>query len=156
MERIGRLEPEWDTREGRMLAGGRLVVTVTSKLTQRHVTLRFRCTRKEGDHWPTVPFAEATHVYIEDYDGEDVATYYPEQGNLWWAPGATSAARWTVVNLLRCLTGYPSLRAVAHIDVALECGRCGNELTHPESIERGYGPVCWGEATRGRSVSVAA
>jgi len=24
-----------------------------------------------------------------------------------------------------------------------ECGRCGRELTKPESIERGIGPVCW-------------
>lgn len=26
------------------------------------------------------------------------------------------------------------------------CGRCGRELTTPESIERGLGPVCAGEA----------
>jgi hypothetical protein len=23
------------------------------------------------------------------------------------------------------------------------CGRCGRELTHPESIDRGIGPDCW-------------
>lgn len=140
-----------------MLAGGRLVVTVTSKATHRHVTLRLRCTVKDGHHWPTVPYDEATHVYIEDYDGADVATYYPQTGQVWWASGATAAARWTVTHLLRYLSGaYPALRAVAYIDVADECGRCGQELTDPQSLERGYGPTCWGEATRSRSVALAA
>lgn len=141
-----------------MLAGGRLVVTVTSKATQRHVTLRMRCTRKdEAGRWPTVPFAEATHVYIEDYDSAEVAVYHPTDGTLMWARGATSAAQWTVVHLLRYLAGKAmSLRALAYIDVAALCGRCGEELTDPESIERGYGPVCWGEATRARPVAAVA
>lgn len=25
------------------------------------------------------------------------------------------------------------------------CGRCGRQLTHPESIDRGIGPECWGK-----------
>lgn len=25
-----------------------------------------------------------------------------------------------------------------------KCQKCGRKLTDPESIERGYGPECWG------------
>lgn len=157
MEAIGTHIPEFDTREGRMLAGGRLVVTVTSKATHRHVTLRLRATRKDGEEWPTVPFDEATHVYVEAYDDAHVATYYPESGLVWWARAATPAAKWTLVNLLRYLAGSSdSLKAVALIDAADECGRCGSELTHPHSIERGFGEVCWGEVARGRPVRALA
>jgi hypothetical protein len=157
MERIGKLEPEWDTRAGRMLAGGRLVATVTSKQTQRHVTLRFRCTAKVGGHWPTMPFAEATHVFIENYDGATVGSYSPATGMVRWDAAATPAAKWTVRALLRYLAGgYALLEALAYIDVASLCGRCGEELTDPESIERGFGPVCWGEATRAMPVPTVA
>lgn len=157
VEQIGRFEPDWDTREGAMLSAGRLTVTVTSKATQRHVTLKFRSTRRDGDEWPTVPFAEASHVYVEEYDGALVGVYRPYAGSMTWAPGATKEARWTVTHLLRYLHGgFPALRAVAYIDAAAFCGRCGDELTHPESIERGFGPVCWGEATRGRAVTAVA
>lgn len=141
-----------------MLAGGRLVVTVTSKATHQHVTLRMRCTVKD-DHgkWPTVPYAEASRIYIEDYDSALIAVYYTFDGDVFWEPRATPAARWTVRHLLRYLAGaYPALRAVAYIDAAALCGRCGDELTDPQSIERGFGPVCWGAATQSRSVAVMA
>lgn len=47
------------------------------------------------------------------------------------------------------------------ISVEDRCGRCGSELEDPESIERGYGPDCWGivsgkRAKRGRSAKTTA
>jgi hypothetical protein len=36
------------------------------------------------------------------------------------------------------------------------CGRCGRELTDPESIERGIGPECMKKQTKSRSARAAA
>lgn len=158
MERIGRVFPTEATREGRMLAGGRLTVTITSKATNTHVTLRLRCARKDQSGvWSRADFADASHVFIEDYDGQRVATYYPVGGCVYWNKKATVAARWSALALLRYLSGeYPMLPALAWIDSADFCGRCGQELTDPVSIERGYGPDCYGLVTRSRSTPALA
>lgn len=30
-------------------------------------------------------------------------------------------------------------------NIIINCKRCGKELTNPQSIKRGYGPICWGK-----------
>lgn len=158
MSAIGSYVPTEKTRAGRMLRAGRLVATVTSKTTGQHVTLRMKASRKNENgtpKWPTVPFTQATHVFISDYDGERVATYYPRQGKLWLEAGTTEAARWTVLALLRYVAGaFPGLEDQAELAEADLCGRCGQELTDPISVERGLGPDCYGKATNSEAAAV--
>jgi hypothetical protein len=129
-----------------MLRAGSLTATVTSRRSGDHITLRLRATRRaEGQArtWPTVPFEEATHVFIDAYDGERVATYYPQKGKLWMEAGMTRPVQWTVVALLKFLAGmFPLLAEQADLAEADLCGRCGRELTNPESLARGLGDDC--------------
>jgi hypothetical protein len=158
MNEVGQLTPTNITRAGRMLLAGSLIATVTSKRTGQHVTLRLKASRKDtsgGPTWPRVPFEDATHVFIDDYDGERVATFYPQKGKLWLEAGTTAAVQWTVVHLLRFLAGKdPAFEAQAELAEADLCGRCGRELTDPVSIERGLGPDCFGALTGSEAVAV--
>lgn len=160
MEQIGFLTPTEQTRAGRMLRAGRLVATVTSRSTGQHVTLRLRAcvkNRHGKPRWPTVPFEDATHVFISDYDGERVATFYPMTGKLWMEAGTSRPVQWTVLALLKYLAGaFPKLEAQAELAEADLCGRCGRELTDPVSLERGLGPECYGARTRSRAAATRA
>jgi hypothetical protein len=133
---------------------GALTCTVSSRQTGRHLTLRLRCSRRDPDgpkRWPTVPFDDATHVFVDDFDGEEIAMYAPSRGVIVWAPRATPAAQWTVAALMRYLAGADTrLIAQAELAAVSHCLRCERELTDPESIERGYGPDCYGEVTGSR------
>jgi hypothetical protein len=149
--RIGKFRPKGDSRASRMLALGRLTVTITSRQSRQHVTLRLRCKAEGENGWEIVSFDEATHVFIEDYDGELVATYYPTSGVLYYKERATMPARWSVQAILRHLGGnFSGLPMVAEVAVADLCGRCGQPLTDPESIERGFGQDCFGVVTSSR------
>jgi hypothetical protein len=139
-----------------MLSLGRVTVTVTSRRTGRHVTLRFRACDKERS-WQTVPFDEATHVFIDDYDDERIATFYPKGGVLFFDETANEAARWTVQAVLRYLAGCnPKFLDLAEIVAEDACGKCGLPLTDPESIERGFGPDCYGMLTKSRHADLFA
>jgi hypothetical protein len=156
---FGRFAPSTDVPEGRMLrAAGMLTVTLTSRASGKHITVRFRCSRRDPDgptRWPTVAFDQATHVFVDDFDGAEIVTFSPQRGALAWAPRATSASEWAVVMTLRYLAGRDRrLLEQAEVFAMAHCRRCGRELTDPESIERGFGPDCYGEATG--SVAVAA
>lgn len=150
--RLGRFQPSGDVAEARMLrASGSLTLTASSRRTGRHLTLRIRCARHDPDgvkHWPTVAFDEATHVFIDDFDGENVATLDPVRGVVRFSPRATTEARWTVEALLRYFAGANSrLLTLAELATVAHCRRCDRELTDPHSIERGFGADCFGEGT---------
>ena len=158
---FGRFAPSLDVAEGRMLrVSGALTVTVSSRQTGKHMTLRFRCSARDEFgrvSWPTVAFEDATHVFIDDFDGENVAVYEPARGLVRWSARATPAAQWTVSSLLRYLAGVNDrLLTQAEIAAVSHCRRCGRELTDPESIERGYGSSCFGEVTGSHAAAVLA
>lgn len=57
------------------------------------------------------------------------------------------AQKMTFAQQLRALEAIAADPAKAFISYGKQfgvCGVCGRELTNPESIERGIGPVCWG------------
>lgn len=145
-----------------MLLAGGLTITVTSRETFRHVTLRMRCARRRpeseaGKRWPTVPWSDATHVFIDSFDGTKVALYKRYPGVLEFERTASEAARWTVGAVFRYAAGdYPGLLDVAELTGVGFCRRCGRELTDPESVDRGYGPECMGLATASRSAILTA
>jgi len=143
-----------------MLAAGRVKVTVTSKSTGEHITILFkafkdnrdRTFRPNGKNWEPCEYAQASHVFVEVPNQGDwndkVGTFYPGGGR-WYSDrnvdpareaAAAAAARWISGDL-----DAPT----DHADFAeqSECGRCGKELTDPESIARGIGPTCLGLMT---------
>ena len=139
-----------------MLAGGTLTATVTSRKTGRHVTLRFQAKRKVGK-WTRCAFEEASHVFVSDFDGELLATYYPRDGVARFEASVTDAVRWSALAVLRHLSGaFPKFDDVAELFIADFCGRCGRPLVDPESIERGFGPECFGFHTTSRAAAVRA
>ena len=149
--RLVHFTPDGGNRAGQRFRQGALTITVTSKVTMRHVTLRFRCRRKSpSGKWVTVPYVDASHVFIEDYGYESIATL--SRSVLRFAPMATEAARWSVIAVLRYVNGDYSLERTAEMTPEDVCIRCGRPLTDPESIERGYGPECYGLRTGSVSV----
>lgn len=153
-QRLSRFVPTEEHRAAYLLSQGALTVTVTSRKTQRHITLRFRCRKRTpSGKWNTVPMREASRVFIEDYDWEPVATLYPNSGVIRFAPKATDAARWCATAVFRYVTGDQEVERQAEFAVENVCIRCGRPLNDPESIERGYGPECYGIATGSKAAS---
>ena len=48
-----------------------------------------------------------------------------------------------VVSFVWLLNNIESLPPEIHFYHEGRCGKCGRKLTHPESIETGYGPECY-------------
>lgn len=120
---FGRFAPSPHVPEGsRLLVTGELTVTVSSRQSGKHMTVRMRCSRREPDsvtHWPTVPFDEATIVWIDSYDGQELGAYSPRHGVIIFNPMATAADQWTIQALLRYLAGaYPALLEQAELAAA--------------------------------------
>ena len=76
-------------------------------------------------------------VFIrDDASGERLGTQRPGQYVRGADDTTTEALRWAIANRTEAVAMFG--HATGH------CGICGRELTHPESVERGIGPVCWG------------
>lgn len=153
---FSRFAPDPSVTEGSiLLSSGSLTATISSRATGKHLTVRVRCARRDEfgpRRWPTAPFAKASRIFIDSFDGEDVAVLDIVTGLVRFAPGATHAAQWTVAALLSFLSGASDqLTRQAELAVVAHCQRCGREITDPESLERGMGPECWGERTGSKS-----
>jgi hypothetical protein len=137
------------TREGRMLGAGRLTVTITNPESQ-HITLQL-CARVRGnDGWEYAPVDLCSYIFVKR-DGERVATLYVKDGVASVNKAQTDPNVYRALVVLwqhmyeTPLTGYEVVSADF-------CGKCGQKLTDPESIERGLGPSCFGKATKSRPV----
>lgn len=147
---LGRIVPNDSIRAGRMLAGGRLTVTMTSKRTNQHITLEFT-SKKEQKHgfpkWKPVLFAEASHVFVKTNGEDRVGTYYPNSQYFYAARDADPARVWAAEQTLYAVTKGLLETDKFTLKEANYCGKCGRELTDPVSIERGLGPDCYGAVT---------
>lgn len=146
--------------------GGRAKVTVTSKATGKHLTVRIACKTKDGnDRWISrarligrVGFDDAIAVFC---DADDLAvqgwaaTLWTES-NQWTEPNTVDDPRmrhyaWAarrVVQWALSGVGDPEFDEMASVELVAECSVCGRQLKDPESIGRGIGPECFGRATR--------
>lgn len=150
--------------------GGRARVTVTSRATGRHLTVKLACkvrgddgrfvsrARRDG----RVGFDEADAVFA---DSSDTALQDEWLGTFWtdtasWAaphnPGSDErvpAYQWAARAVLRWAMADADSEVAAKFDadaeavLAEECARCGKSLVDPESVARGLGPECAGHAT---------
>lgn len=154
------LSPDLNTRAGRMLAAGRVKVTVTSRDTNEHITVLFKAFadnrdkqfKANGKRWEPCVLDEATHVFVEvPNQGEwndKVGTFYPRNGRWYDADNADPARTWAAKAAAWWLTNEQySASGTATFQEQDECARCGLELTDPVSIARGIGPICLGKMT---------
>jgi hypothetical protein len=142
-----------------MLAAGNVVVTVTSKQTGDHITVKLASRLKNdsgrGKKWQPVGPDEASHIFMSVRSADDagwddkIGTYYPRNGRFYEDRKADPARVWAAAAVLNWLNGDPETlkEERATYQESNECGRCGRELTDPVSIERGIGPTCLGADT---------
>ena len=145
---LGHLIPA-DTRAGAMLSAGQLTLTITSQATREHITIKAVCKARIAGQWKRVPFAEATHVFCSVPSstwGDRVGTYRPASGQFYADEAADPARVWAAQATLQYACGG-TIFSKAEYAEADRCGRCGRELTDPESIARGVGPECYGRLT---------
>lgn len=140
---------------GRVLLAGRLVATLRSKLTDQHITIQLKASAKH-DRWQTVPYSEATHVFIDvpatSIDGgynDKVGTLYPPhtlrsyRGQFLADRNADPTRIWAAKQVLLIACGLVPIETDQYeVLQSSFCWRCGKELTQPDSIERGMGPTC--------------
>lgn len=141
---------------GLALRSGRLVATVVSRKTGKHIAVQLRSKRREGKRFRACELAEAERVYI-DTPGEGTSR---EIGILhlagkWagkilppWEQDFDAARVWAARRILDVAHGRAELADdQAEILQGELCLMCGRELTDPESIARNIGPECWKRAT---------
>lgn len=146
--------------------GGRAVVTVRSKSTGKHVTIRLVAKKKNPDGRGYVSratiegrvgLAEADVVFVDDPtmgwpDGQ-VGSLTPSTGEWKPAKDADPNRVWAVQYALRWALGSYDLDRFAEVFLELSCCYCGKPLTDPVSIDRGIGPDCYGRHTGSRSAA---
>jgi hypothetical protein len=171
------------TRAGRMLAGGQLDATITLA-NGEHVTTFAACLRKKdkGWGWERVPVGtEGARIRIGTAArGQRIGWMSPD-GEMSWDDNLTLDAKAAVRFLFSALAGEctevlpvlggPEDRTILNreevglyplksdagwtkIQVANKCGDCGTELTHPESLMYGVGPVCRAKRTKGNHAQI--
>jgi Family of unknown function (DUF6011) len=150
-ENLGTAQPTSQTRMGRMLAAGRVTVTMKSLKSGEHLTLTLKCSVKnDKGKWKNVPFAEATHVYITQGDGSwgsnKIATFYTKTGKIYFT-SLSPAWRFAAKHSILASRSGQQDTSMYEIREASRCGKCGKPLTDPVSIERGIGPTCLGAET---------
>lgn len=160
--------PDATHRAGRMMSAGRCKVTVQKVSTGEHITVLFKCFADNRErqynpdiskNWIDCPLRDATHIFTEvpkagEGFNDKIGTFYPKGGKWYDADNADPrrvdaammAANWIVGNTPA--DGMQWGSSFYTFQEADECGVCGKELTDPESIPRGIGPVCLGKATR--------
>lgn len=146
--------------------GGRARVTVTSRQTGRHLTVRLACKAKGDDgRWISrarlagrVGFDDADALFVDGGDAafaEWVGTLYTKSGT-WYTPKVWADPRgewyfWAAKAVVAWALGSAPLEQ-ATVALAEECSVCGRALTDPESIQRGIGPECFGKRTEASHV----
>ncbi len=93
--------------------------------------IRFSKKRGEDFFW-----IKSADVLVGKLDAEGVALF---QGRI-TAAGLDKAE---IAAQLDRIEADPAAALKAHGDATGACGCCGLELTNPESIARGIGPICW-------------
>lgn len=150
---------------GLAFQAGKLVVTTRSLRSGEHITLRFRASAKVAGRWREMPYHLASHVFIDVPNTSDdgsfndkVGTLYPPHSPMRWAgwlypdPNADATRLWTARKVLEVVVGQAHSHVEDRYEMLLEaaCLRCGLPLTDPESIQRGFGPDCYGTVTKSK------
>ena len=144
------LQVNTNTRAGRMLEAGRLVVTLKSLVSGEHMTLKLRARTIDGGKWHGSDLEHAKVLFIEvpsnSWDRKDKVAKVTRRGGFQADSHADPARVWAAKQVLAYVAGG-SLHPKLELKEEDRCGRCGRALTDPVSIERGIGPECYGKIT---------
>jgi hypothetical protein len=152
--------PDVTHRAGRMMAAGRVKVTMTDKRTNEHFTVLFKSFADNRDkqfdpeiskRWAPCFYEQATHVFVEIPNAQGgwndkIGTFYPKS-NRWYDADNADTERIEAACLIAQWIAGMSTNADLVFQEAIECGVCGLELSDPVSIARGIGPTCYGRLT---------
>jgi hypothetical protein len=139
------------------LRSGRLVATVVSRKTGKHVAVQLQAKRREGKRFRACELSQAERVYIDvpssEGGGREVGCLH--LAGKWagkilppWEQGFDQARLWAARRALDVAQGRaPLADHQAELLQGKICLLCGRELTDPESIARNIGPECWRKAT---------
>jgi hypothetical protein len=145
------INPRLDTRAGRMLAAGRLKVTIKSLKSGKHLTVSFTSMKKMEGRWAHVPIDEASHVFIKE-GRTKIANYYPPSKKAFTIT-RNDVLLFSMDQAVAFINGERT-NPLAEIREGNNCGRCGRGLEDPISIERGIGPDCYGIVTGSQHLRV--
>jgi hypothetical protein len=140
------------------LRTGRLVATVVSRKTGKHITIQLRAKRREGKRFRACELDVAQRIYVDvpssdASGGAEVGILHMSgkwDGKLLppWGTDFDQARVWAARRVLDIATGRAATAdEQAEILEGKICLLCGRDLTDPESIARNIGPECWRKAT---------
>lgn len=123
------------------MLSGRAILTLKSQVTGDHYT--FKITKVENaERWFVSYLAgsdnENDYSYLGVIDGRDRYVRLTSKSRLSDDSAPVKTIRYAVGHITKNNQIGPGLE-IWHEGC---CGRCGRTLTHPESVERGFGPEC--------------
>jgi hypothetical protein len=142
------------TRALEFMTAGKAIMTIQSKVTNKHFTFKFITPKEEtGRQKPT---------WVRLLTGSDSYTYL---GTIWgndYKHGKKSSVTDQALGVLSFKWWFKSLvlndrSRLDKISLFHEghCMKCGRSLTTPESIENGIGPVCAGIMAKNSKYTLA-
>lgn len=142
---------------GLALGSGRLVATVVSQKSGKHITVQLRSKVKVKGRFRGCALADAERLFIDvpsqGGSGREIGQLH--LAGRWagkilppWEEDFDEARVWAAKRVLDVAHGRAEVADdMATIVQGRECIMCGRELTDPESIARDIGPECWKRAT---------
>ena len=130
-----------------LLLAGRSVLTFRNPKTGSHMTVKVKQARDKQDRKKRLPifFVNVSLLGDSEYGYRFAGTIFSETGTMKLGRDVTSDSQLGRVMqfLMNSLRNPQSLKD-ANVAVMHEghCCRCGLPLTHPESINTGFGPDC--------------
>jgi hypothetical protein len=121
------------------ILAGNAIVTFKSRRTGNHMTYKITKADNGAVWFVSVMYGGDDFQYIGIIDKEMVFKWTKKSRVDAKSPSFMAFA-WSWSHL------YSDQLEVWHEG---RCGKCGKRLTEPESVERGFGPVCWEKISSG-------
>lgn len=165
-EEVGREPATSERLKEQLEAGGRAMITVRSRKTGQHVSLRLAAKKKKpggrgyvsrGSSEGRVGTKEADAIFADDptlvWPEGKVGIFDLRTGE-WKTDRKGDPARlWAAEKALLWALGSFDLDEHAEVFIEQRCSFCGHALRDPVSIQRGIGPECYGLHTGSRSAA---
>lgn len=124
------------------VTAGRAKFTIRSKKTSQHFTYYIRLSPKRMGS-----VRDKDALFVSVLTGPDVFSYIgmiTDEGDFRLTKNSKASADAPSVLAFDWFWRHIDTNALDELDFFHigECARCGKELTHPVSIERGFGPEC--------------
>jgi len=122
----------------RFINAGRATFTIKSEKTGAHFT--FKADKKKDGSVTFLkllngPDNTANYVYVGLLRANEIV--YTAKSKVSADAPSTKALAWALEQIRN--DRLPNKLSIYHIG---QCGHCRRDLTHPESLETGFGPVC--------------